>query len=65
MPILKENVPSEYIDQCKRVLNAAALTYVANSIIRVLSFKNFFYFLASNQTLNLNGFNLMLLSNYH
>ncbi len=45
MPILKENVPEEYIDQCKRVLNAAALTYVANSIIRVLSFRNFFFIL--------------------
>ena len=43
MPILKENVPSEYIDQCKKVLNAAALTYVANSIIRVLSLRNFFF----------------------
>ena len=43
MPILKENVPEEYIDQCKRVLNAAALTYVANSIIRVLSLRNFFF----------------------
>lgn len=43
MPILKENVPEEYIEQCKRVLNAAALTYVANSIIRVLSLRNFFF----------------------
>ena len=43
MPILKDNVPEEYIDQCKRVLNAAALTYVANSIIRVLSLRNFFF----------------------
>ena len=43
MPILKENVPEEYLDQCKRVLNAAALTYVANSIIRVLSLRNFFF----------------------
>lgn len=43
IPILKKYVPSEYIDQCKRVLNAAALTYVANSIIRVLSLRNFFF----------------------
>ena len=43
MPILKENVPDEYIEQCKKVLNAAALTYVANSIIRVLSLRNFFF----------------------
>jgi len=43
MPILKDNVPEEYIDQCKKVLNAAALTYVANSIIRVLSLRNFFF----------------------
>lgn len=43
MPILKKNVPEEYMDQCKKVLNAAALTYVANSIIRVLSLRNFFY----------------------
>ena len=43
MPILKKNVPKEYMDQCKKVLNAAALTYVANSIIRVLSLRNFFY----------------------
>ncbi len=43
MPILKENVPSEYINQCKSVLNAAALTYIANSIIRVLSLRNLFF----------------------
>lgn len=43
MPILKENVPDEYIDRCKKVLKAAALTYVANSIIRVLSLRNFFF----------------------
>ena len=43
IPILKDNVPSEYIDQCKKVLNSAALTYVANSIVRVLSLRNFFF----------------------
>ena len=43
IPILKKYVPKEYMDQCKRVLNAAALTYVANSIIRVLSLRNFFF----------------------
>lgn len=43
MPILEKNIPVEYLDSCKQVLNAAALTYVANSIQKVISLRNLFY----------------------
>ena len=43
MPLLKKYIPKEYMDACKQVLNAAALTYIANSILRIISFRNFFY----------------------
>ena len=43
MPILENNIPVEYLDSCKQVLNAAALTYVANSIQKVISLRNLFY----------------------
>lgn len=43
MPILEKNIPVEYLDSCKQILNAAALTYVANSIQKVISLRNLFY----------------------
>ncbi len=42
LPILKNYVPKENIKQCKTVLRAAALTYLAHSIISIFRFKIIF-----------------------
>ena len=35
LPILKKYVPKENINQCKSVLKAAAITYLAQSIVSI------------------------------
>ncbi len=42
LPILKNYVPKENIKQCKTVLRAAALTYLAHSIISIFRLKIIF-----------------------
>ena len=39
MPILEENIPSEYHSQCKNVLQAAAYTYVIGALTSFLSLR--------------------------
>ena len=39
LPILQKYVPKENLQQCKSVLKAAALTYVAGSIISIFKMR--------------------------
>ncbi|MDG2060923.1 MAG: zinc metallopeptidase [SAR86 cluster bacterium] len=39
MPILQEKIPSEYHQQCKSVLNAAAFTYIIGALTSFLSLR--------------------------
>ena len=42
LPILKKYVPKENLEQCKSVLRAAALTYVAGSIVSIFRLRSIF-----------------------
>ena len=42
LPILQKYVPKENLQQCKSVLKAAALTYVAGSIVSIFRMRRIF-----------------------